>query len=111
MEDFGNRLKNIRKNAGMTQVQVAEICGISQSNVNTWENGRSLPLPEGLIALANCFGCSIDYLLGRESEESIIVINDNKTYTAEEKNLINMYRQLNSKKKDAVIDFIKWQLS
>ena len=97
MENFGERLKTIRKNAGMTQVQVAQKCGISQSNINTWENGRSLPLPDGLVALADCFGCSVDYLLGRENEESIIVVNEDKRYTADEKNLIDLYRILNNK--------------
>lgn len=111
MENFGERLRNIRKNAGMTQIQVAQKCGISQSNINTWENCRSLPLPDGLKALADCFGCSVDYLLGRENEESIIVVNEDKRYTPDEKNLIDLYRKLSSKKKDAVIDFIKFQLS
>ena len=111
MENFGERLKKIRNNAGMTQMQVAQKSGISQSNINTWENSRSLPLPNGLIALADCFGCSVDYLLGRENEESIIVVNEDKRYTPDEKNLVELYRKLSSKKKDAVIDFIKFQMS
>ncbi len=111
MEKFADRLKTIRKNAGMTQEQVANTCGISQSNINTWETGRSLPSFDGLVALANCFVCSVDYLLGRESEESIIVINEDLNYSPDEKNLIDLYRKLGSKKKEAVLDYIKWQLS
>ncbi|MDE6361374.1 MAG: helix-turn-helix domain-containing protein [Clostridia bacterium] len=111
MEKFADRLKTIRKNAGMTQEQVANICGISQSNINTWETGRSLPSFDGLVALANCFVCSVDYLLGRESEESIIVINEDLKYTPDEKNLIKSYRKLNSKKKEEVMDFVKFHLS
>ena len=111
MEKFGERLKTIRKNAGLTQEQVAEICRINQSNINTWERGKSLPLPDGLVALADCFGCSIDYLLGRESEDGIIIIDGDKKYTSDEKELIEMYRKLSSKKKETVLEFIKFQLS
>ena len=111
MEKFGERLKIIRKNAGLTQVRVAEICGMSQSNINTWERGKSLPLPDGLMALADCFGCSVDYLLGRESEEGIVVVNEDLKYTPDEKELIEMYRKLGSKKKETVLEFVKFQLS
>lgn len=82
MINFGDRLKTLRKNSGMTQMQVAEKTGLSQSNINTWERNRSLPLPDGLIALANCFDCSVDYLLGRESEDGAIVTSRGGTRTA-----------------------------
>ena len=111
MEKFAERLKTLRKNAEMTQEQVANKCCISQSNINTWETGRSLPSFDGLVTLADCFGCSVDYLLGRESEEGIIVVNEDMNYSSDEKNLINLYRKLSSKKKEAVVDYIKWQLS
>lgn len=80
MENFAERLRTIRKNANMTQVEVSQRTGLSQSNINTWERGRSLPLPEGLIKLADCFGCSVDYILGREAEDGTIIIpNSNKS--------------------------------
>ena len=109
--DIGQNLKNLRLSLGKTQSEIAEIGGFNQGIYANWETNRFIPGAENLIKLADCFGCSVDYLLGRESEESIIVINEDLKYTPDEKNLIDLYRKLGSKKKEAVLDYIKWQLS
>ena len=101
MENFADRLKSIRKSAGLTQMKVAELTKLSQSNINTWERGRSLPLPDGLIALANCFNCSVDYLLGRENEDGTIVINNAPKSKIEE-----LYEQLNRQNQIMVLGYI-----
>lgn len=109
MINFAERLKTIRKENGMTQMQLSEKSGLSQSNINTWERGRSLPLPDGLIALADCFNCSIDYLLGRESEDGTIIIeSNNKTnLTVKENTLLSYFRQMNEDTKDIAIGILK----
>ena len=109
MINFAERLKTIRKENGMTQMQLSEKSGLSQSNINTWERGRSLPLPDGLIALADCFNCSIDYLLGRESEDGTIIIESNNqpTLTTKEKTLLNYFRQMNEDTKNIAIGILK----
>ncbi len=101
--DFAERLKTIRKENGMTQMQVSEKSGLSQSNINTWERGRSLPLPDGLIALANCFNCSVDYLLGRDARNEAIIIN----LTQEEESLLQYFRQINKETKQTIIKMLK----
>ena len=75
---FSENIKNLRKIKGLTQYQLAVKSGLSQSNISAWERGAYEPLPDGLIKLADVFGCSIDYLLGRESEDSMIVIEGEK---------------------------------
>ena len=109
--NIGQNLKNLRLSLGKTQEEVAEMGGFTQGIYANWETDRFVPGAESLVKLADCFGCSVDYLLGRENEESIIVVNEDKRYTPDEKNIIDLYRKLNSKKKDAVIDFIKFQMS
>ncbi len=109
--NIGQNLKNLRLSLGKTQNEIAEMGGFNQGIYANWETNRFVPGAESLMKLADCFGCSVDYLLGRENEESIIVINEDKKYTAEESNLIDLYRKLSSKKKDVVIEFIKFQLS
>ena len=101
--NFAERLKTIRKENGMTQMQVSEKSGLSQSNINTWERGRSLPLPDGLIALANCFNCSIDYLLGRDARNEAIIIN----LTQEEESLLQYFRQINKETRQTIIKMLK----
>lgn len=52
-----------RKKAGLTQQQVADELGISDSAVNQWEKGKSFPRTEFLPKLAKLYGCTVDDLL------------------------------------------------
>ncbi len=63
---FGENFKRIRKECGMSQVQVAEILKIHQSNISDWENDVSRPEYEKLIELAELYDVSIPELLGLE---------------------------------------------
>lgn len=60
------RLKEIRKQSGITQAQLAELLEVSQSTVCSWETGAA-QVPSGMLpVLADLFGCSIDALFGRD---------------------------------------------
>lgn len=88
---FSQRLRELRKEHGLTQQELAEKAGLSRSSINTWESSRSLPLPDGLCALANALECSVDYLLGREQEYStdetrnLLVVQKDSTATFTER--------------------------
>lgn len=107
---IGERLRILRNEQGITQQQLADRAGISRSNINTWESGKSLPLPDGLIALADCFGCTVDYLLGRESEDGMIVLKADQ-YSDDEQEFIKLYRQLSNRQKFAALNFVKGMLA
>ena len=64
MISFSSRLKELRKNKGVTQKQVAEILEISERNYRRYESGEIDPLTSNTIKLANYFNVSVDYLLG-----------------------------------------------
>lgn len=59
------RIKEARKAKGLTQVEVAQIIGISQNGYSNWETGRNRIDMNSLQKLADLFGVSIDYLLGK----------------------------------------------
>ena len=61
---FGENFKKLRKQAGLTQRQVAEAIGICQSNVSDWEKDISRPEYENLIALCKLYDVSADEILG-----------------------------------------------
>lgn len=58
------KIKNLRVNLGMNQVQLAKRLGITKSAVNSWETGTNSPSLSYIIKLAQIFGVSTDYLLG-----------------------------------------------
>ena len=62
---FKDRLKELRKAAGLSQAQLSARVGVSQQAVGKWENGKSSPDPDTLTALAKLLGVSTDDLLGK----------------------------------------------
>ncbi len=71
--DFGLKLKTLRKQAGLTQQQLATQLGITKSVVSFYELQARSPSPEVLAKLAQIFHVSTDYLLGLDARETIDV--------------------------------------
>ena len=67
---FSERLKDLRKQAGLTQVDVAERLGISQPAYASWERGTKKPTQENLVKIAQVLNVSVDYLIGNFSEKN-----------------------------------------
>ena len=68
---LGARIAALRRQAGLSQTQLAERLKISPSAVGMYEQGRREPSIETVITLAEVFGVSTDYLLtGRVRDEA-----------------------------------------
>ena len=67
--EFSERLKDLRKQAHLTQVDVAEKLGISQPAYASWERGAKKPTQENLVKIAQVLNVSIDYLVGNSEEK------------------------------------------
>ncbi len=63
---FAEKLKNIRKQAGMSQEQLAEKLGVSRQAVTKWETDAGIPDIENIMAISALFSISIDELLSNE---------------------------------------------
>lgn len=61
---FGERLKDLRKENNISQMNLAKATGISQSSIARWELNQTEPTVSEIIVLAKFFGESADYLLG-----------------------------------------------
>ncbi len=65
---YFQRLKDLREDKDMKQVQIAELLGIQQTVYSRYERGyQNIPI-EHLILLANFYNVSTDYILGRTDE-------------------------------------------
>lgn len=64
---FRIRLKELREQAGYSQYSFADKFGVAQSTVGSWEAGKREPNFNTMQRLADFFGVSVDYLLGRET--------------------------------------------
>lgn len=65
---FAVRLKELRKQAHLTQVEFAKRLGIGQSSYADWERGKKKPTQENLVKIAQVLNVSIDYLVGNSDE-------------------------------------------
>lgn len=61
--DIGERLQELRKKAGYSQEQVAEMLGISRQAISKWESGQGKPEIDNIIKLMKLYQVSADYLL------------------------------------------------
>ena len=71
MVEFGNRLKKLRKQHGLTQKQLASMIDVQNSIISFYEVGDRLPSPTMIIKLAATLHVSTDYLLGVEKGETV----------------------------------------
>lgn len=62
---FGARLKKLRLDNRLRQDQFARLVGVERSTVSLWENDLRQPAYQTLVRIAEVFGVSTDYLLGR----------------------------------------------
>lgn len=64
--NYKERIRELRENAGLSQMQLAKKINVSQSAVAKWELGKTEPTASALISLAKFFNETTDYLLGLE---------------------------------------------
>ncbi len=62
--EFGSRLKALREQSNIKQGQFADKIGIVRQSMSNYESGKHCPDVEVLKRMAECLGCSVDYLLG-----------------------------------------------
>lgn len=67
---FGEKLKKARKEAGLSQEQLAEKLSVSRSAVAKWESGKGMPDVNNLKVIAQLLDVSVDYLLDEEEKLS-----------------------------------------
>ena len=88
---FAVKFKSIRTQKGFTQLEMAEFLDCSQQTINVWESGQHTPKITMLVKIADSFGVSVDWLLGRKEPIKVI-----KEIPQEDKPIVILYRKLNT---------------
>lgn len=78
MATFGELLAELRQDKGLTQKQLGRVLSVSTGTISNYENGVHYPDLEKLVALADYFQVSTDYLLGRENADREVHIPETK---------------------------------
>ena len=103
---IGTRIKQRRKELGLTQVQIKQITGISSGNMSEIENGNKLPSTPALISLSAILDCSIDWMLKGETPKSK---NDFLSEEREAK-LLEGFRELSEVDKEELMEILEMKL-
>lgn len=82
--NIGYRISELRKQAGMSQFQLAKVLDIATSTLGMYETGKREPSLKVMNRIANYFNVTTDYLLGRPEKK-----DDNVDYVALDKALDN----------------------
>lgn len=65
-----SRIKDLRKEKGFTQAHLAKLLGVARSTVSMWESSPQEPDNDTLGKIADVFGVTTDYLLGRTDDRT-----------------------------------------
>lgn len=103
MAKFGELLSELRQDRGMTQKELAKILYVSDGTISNYENSVHYPDVEKLIDIANFFGVTTDYLLGRcENNLSPDVFSKKLLGQGTTGNIIRMIQSLDEEHKQAL---------
>ena len=108
---FAKRLKELRMSRQMTLQNVGDIVGCNRQNVSNLENGRVSPSLAVVLALADYFGVSADYLVGRSSSPTKTSLDDGEepremyALDPEREKLMRVIEALNSENADRVYGY------
>lgn len=102
------KLRELRQVNNLTQKQVADFLKCNQTAVGKYERGELEPSITNICKLADFFGCTTDYLLGRENDFGVVSGNadaNTTTLTPEEVQLLKDFRLLDDISKYKVIGY------
>ncbi len=108
---FGEHIRQIRTEKGYTLQYVEEQVGIAKGNLSRYERNLNFPSIEICVNLANFFGCSLDYLIGREDDfgnVNVIVKNDAQPLTEKETKLLELFRKIPTLYQSQVIEYTSY---
>ena len=99
---FGGRLKLLRTETGLTQIELGEKFNLGKTAISLYENDERFPDKEILNKMADFFGCTVDYLLGRSDVRVSSEINPDDIQVA----FSSGFSGLNEENKKTAINII-----
>jgi len=93
---LNENIKKLRLARGLNQVEFAKILSVTKQCVSNWENDNVVPSIDMLCKIADFFGVSTDYLLGRSEKRVIEVSNLTDEQASHIMSIVNDLEKLNS---------------
>lgn len=108
MRSFGEILTSLREERGIYQKELAAILKVSVGTVSNYENNIHFPDQEALLQLADYFGVTVDYLLGRTSYRySLDTLNEEYAPGMTVAELVNIIQHFSPQNMASFLDYIE----
>lgn len=108
MRSFGEILTSLREERGIYQKELAAILKVSVGTVSNYENNIHFPDQEALLQLADYFGVTVDYLLGRTSYRySLNTLNEEYAPGMTVAELVNIIQHFSPQNTASFLDYIE----
>ena len=91
---LGARIKELRKEFGLSQVELALRMEVTKQTISNWENENIQPSIDMLVGLANVFNVTTDYLLGLDDVPRLSIEGLPLSFAAHLAQIIEDFRQL-----------------
>ena len=105
-EGMAQRIKELRKEKGLTLEQVADIVGVGKSTVRKWETGMIANMKRDKIAdLAKALGTTPAYLMGWDEEEKISP--EEPQLTEGEKMVLELFRKIPEDRQAEALELLR----
>lgn len=105
-DTFANRLKKLREQKGLSQAEIARRLNINRITYSQYEMGRRHPDYETLNKIADFYGVSIDYLLGRKLNDEIEVVDLEEVLESKTKKVVWKGKELTEEQRKSLKDMI-----
>ena len=113
---IGDRIKAARKDKGLTQKQLEELCGINAANIRKYESGRQNPKIETIKRIANALGVDVYELLGAAERELFVEgeasalfrgVGKDYSFSEPEKKLVLSFNRLNQQGQQKAVERVE----
>ena len=90
---LNERIKQLRTDRGLSQVELAQKLGVSKQSVSNWENDNIQPSIEMLLKISHVFSVSTDFLLGEDKRQFLEITGLNQKYIPHIQQIIDDLRK------------------
>lgn len=100
-------LKKLRIQNKLTQKKLAEKLNISQAAIHCYESGNKEASYKTAETIADYFGVTIDYLLGREPDSGLVYVHKDPALTEDEKHVLELYRNIVPESRELTLSILE----
>ena len=107
---FYETLSELMNKNKVTAKQLSETLKIGKNQFKYWKDKGNIPNGDTLIALADYFNCSVDYLLGRAEKQKIASTELDES-DSNKNRLMHNYNEMNDKAQEHIADYSDFMLT